>query len=318
MEPTSSPSSTTVAADAFTPLKPRQLRRPRRPGCLTALGGPLLGLGVWLIAVATVVRPEPETARMLVIAGGVLAVLGLSVLIRRMRTTFGATLRPLELALAEGYRLTPGANVPLRLSQQGPARLARLKIAVVCERRYARQVPAPGVTSVSSVDEVETVWTQDLLDEADVSLGSRDHVVRVVTLAVPPLAKPSGPTLPGGIIAWYLDVSTETGRGAPMHDQFDLAVALSDAPTSAAQPDDQGADRAAAGGSALLTDLGEGVGCALISLTFLLVGLLLLYFYFGGAVTMRGNPVMGLIAGIVFSALGLLGIYGLVSMRSRR
>jgi hypothetical protein len=66
-----------------------------------------------------------------------------------------------------------------------------------------------------------------------------------------------------------------------------------------------------------LEPLSGGAGCFIISLGFLLAGPILLWFYFSGAPTTRGNPVMGLAAGILFSALGFLGILALGSMRRK-
>jgi hypothetical protein len=63
--------------------------------------------------------------------------------------------------------------------------------------------------------------------------------------------------------------------------------------------------------------LSGGAGCFVISLGFMLVGPIFLWLYFSGAPTRRGNPVMGLVAGIVFSALGFLGILALGSMRRK-
>jgi hypothetical protein len=54
-----------------------------------------------------------------------------------------------------------------------------------------------------------------------------------------------------------------------------------------------------------------------ISLGFMLVGPIFLWLYFSGAPTRRGNPVMGLVAGILFSAVGFLGILALGSMRRK-
>ena len=66
--------------------------------------------------------------------------------------------------------------------------------------------------------------------------------------------------------------------------------------------------------------LDPGIGCLVIPLSFLLVGPILLWLYFSGAATGRGNPEMGLVAGILFTALGFLGILARGSMRrqSRR
>ena len=63
--------------------------------------------------------------------------------------------------------------------------------------------------------------------------------------------------------------------------------------------------------------LDPGFGCLLIPLAFLLVGPVLLYFYFSGAPTRRGNPVMGLLVGVLFTAVGFLGVLALGSMRRK-
>lgn len=69
-----------------------------------------------------------------------------------------------------------------------------------------------------------------------------------------------------------------------------------------------------------LESLSGGAGCFIISLGFMLAGPILLWFYFSGAPTTRGNPVIGLAAGILFSAAGFLGILvlGSTGRKSRR
>jgi len=49
-------------------------------------------------------------------------------------------------------------------------------------------------------------------------------------------------------------------------------------------------------------------GCLLLGLGFLVTGLFLLWMFFSGAPTKRGNPLMGLIGGAVFSFFGLLAL----------
>jgi hypothetical protein len=66
-----------------------------------------------------------------------------------------------------------------------------------------------------------------------------------------------------------------------------------------------------------IVDLLPGVGCSVVCLGFMLVGPIFLWLYFSGAPTRRGNPAMGLVAGIVFTALGFLGILVLGSMRRK-
>ena len=302
---------------AFTLLKPRASRRAAGPGCLGLLGGPLLAFGVWLIAQALLLPHEAETVRLSVVTGAAAALLGVWLLVNRLRRTTAGAARPAQVALGEGRRLTPGEVVPVRLQQPGPARLASLAFNVVCERRYKKEATESGSSSTTPADAVETVWTDELLREADVSLGPREHLTRVVALALPRIAKPSGPTLPSGDIAWFLDVSKQSPRGTVTHDIFDLNVVLSDAATESIQPAaSHGASPAGDQGSAG-DNLGAGIGCLVISLGFMLVGPIFLWLYYSGAPTRRGNPAMGLVAGILFSAAGFLGILALGSMRRK-
>lgn len=69
-------------------------------------------------------------------------------------------------------------------------------------------------------------------------------------------------------------------------------------------------------GAPILDAIGPNVGCAAIAIGFLFCGLMFVWLYFN-ATTSRGNPVMGLVAGIVFTGLGLLGISVLLSGRRR-
>ena len=152
MQQATGPSTTSGAFEPLRPLRPRQTVR---PGCLSALAGPALGLGLWLIGIAILVRPQDGSPRSVVIAGGVLAATGLFVLLVRMRRTIHAVVPVPELAIGQGECLTPGALVPLRVRLRGPARLDRLKVTLVCERRYSEQTMTPGTTSLSAVDRVD-------------------------------------------------------------------------------------------------------------------------------------------------------------------
>ena len=76
-------------------------------------------------------------------------------------------------------------------------------------------------------------------------------------------------------------------------------------------------DPAAASAADAVAGLLPGVGCGVICLGFMLVGPIFLWLYFSGAPTRRGNPVMGLVAGILFTALGFLGVLVLGSMRRK-
>ena len=164
----------------------------RSAGCLSMLGGPLLALGLWLIAQALLLPREPETVRLSVISGAFIAGAGAWLLARRMRSVF---------------------------SRRGS----------------------------------EARWNEVVLDDT--------------TPANPPAATVG----PDG----------KPARG------------------------DVGPVEALAG----------GLGCFLVVLAFLVVGPVFLYFYFSGTPTRRGNPVMPLVAGILFSGVGLVGLWALLTSR---
>ena len=83
-------------------------------------------------------------------------------------------------------------------------------------------------------------------------------------------------------------------------------------PPSSPQPSPAGGSAHTSSPTALEALTGAA-GCLVISLAFLLVGPVFLYFYFSGAPVRRGNPVMALVAGIVFTFMGLLSLYLIVS-----
>ena len=164
----------------------------RSSGCLSLLGGPLLALGLWLIAQALLLPRGPETVRLSVITGAFIAGAGAWLLARRMRSI---------------------------ISRRGS----------------------------------EPRWNEVVLDDTAAATRSDG--------TVGPDGKPA--------------------RG------------------------DIGPVEALAG----------GLGCFLVVGAFLLVGPVFLYFYFSGTPTRRGNPVMPLVAGILFSGVGLAGLWALVTSR---
>jgi len=71
---------------------------------------------------------------------------------------------------------------------------------------------------------------------------------------------------------------------------------------AARQPGDRAAEPLAR------SDLSTGIGCAVITLGFLLAGPFFLWAYFSDVPTKRGNPVMALVGGLLFTAIGLLAL----------
>lgn len=89
------------------------------------------------------------------------------------------------------------------------------------------------------------------------------------------------------------------------------------APASGTPPPSPGQAQQAGEKRTAIEHIDAGIGCLVIPLGFLLVGPIFLWLYFSGAPTRRGNPVMGLVAGILFTALGFLGVLALGSMRRK-
>jgi len=89
------------------------------------------------------------------------------------------------------------------------------------------------------------------------------------------------------------------------------------APAWGTPPPAPGPAQQASGKRTANEHLDPGIGCLIICLGFMLVGPIILWIYFSGAETTRGNPEMGLVAGIMFTALGFLGILALGSMRRK-
>lgn len=55
-------------------------------------------------------------------------------------------------------------------------------------------------------------------------------------------------------------------------------------------------------------DRSTSFGCLFLGLGFLATGLFLLWMFFSGAPAKRGNPLMGLIGGAIFTFIGLLAL----------
>ena len=294
-------------------LSPRRKRSAAGPGCLLFLGMPVMGFGLWLCAVA-VLRVFPAVHPQLLLYTGLgLTTVGLLTFIVRLRRGRQAAFPVVELALAGGQRMRPGASVALRVRQPGPARIDRLKVTLVCERCYSRESTTPGSAAVSAAGGEEVVSTTDLLDERDVRVARGAPFEKIVTLTVPPFAKPTGPVLPSGSIWWHIDVVTEPERGKSLLDQFNVVVVLaSDVSVPAAEPGPRKDTSRDLSTADVAAGLAAGVGCWALGLGFFMVGPVFLYLYFSGAATKRGNPVMGLVAGIVFTTLGLMAVSFLI------
>jgi hypothetical protein len=310
-----SPVGDTSPTDAqHVPLVPRERRQAAGSGCLTRLAMPTTAAGAWLIADALIMRPGPATPFWEIPLGIALVLAGLWLIVYRIRRIIAPEAAPIELAFDAGIRLAPGATAALEVQLRGPARLARVAINLVCERRRSPQSAGPVWPPVPAGGEVEVVHGETLLEDTDLTIARGDVLSRPVKVAIPSIAIPSGPTPPDGVIAWHLDVASTAPDGTVAHDLFDINIAASESDATAIQPPGGGL----APDAQPFKGLSEDAGCLVISLGFTLVGPFFLFLYFGGATTTRGNPVMGLIAGVVFTGFGLFGLWTLVSGRRKR
>jgi len=299
------PGSSSPVSQDFVPLRRCNARSAPSIGCLARLSGLLVAFGLWLVAFSVLIRPEMPTARVQVAVGVALAGVGALGLVRMLRRIQASAASRVELALPASCVLYPGASVPLRVRLTGPARVDRLVVRAICERHYTRQVMASGSTTVTTVNEVEELWRQELLDERHVVAPARAPVDRVVGFTVSTLARPTGPAMPAGTVAWRLEVAS--GPDAEVSGAYDIQVFPSDeAAAASAVGAQQPAGRAARPFTG--ADLSTGIGCAIVSLAFLLVGPVFLWFYFSDVPTKRGNPVMALVAGVLFTSVGLLAL----------
>lgn len=305
MVSTARPGSSSPVSQDFVPLRRRNARSAPSIGCLARLSGLLVAFGLWLVAFSVLIRPEMPTARVQVAVGVALAGVGALGLVRMLRRIQASAASRVELALPAGCVLYPGASVPLRVRLAGPARVDRLVVRAICERHFTREVMAPGSTAVATTNEVEELWREELLDERGVEAPARGPVDRVLTLALSTLARPTGPILPAGTATWRLEVASgpdaKDGDAYAIH-VFPSAETATDSAIAVHQP------QAAAARQVAGADVSTGIGCAVLTLAFLLVGPFFLWLYFSDAPTKRGNPIMALVVGVMFTAVGVLAL----------
>ena len=107
-------------------------------------------------------------------------------------------------------------------------------------------------------------------------------------------------------------VADRMRRAFERRDATPAPAPASGTPPPAPDPAQQAGEKRTA-----IEHLDHGTGCLVVPLGFLFVGPIFLWLYFSGAATSRGNPEMGLVAGILFSAIGFAGILARGSMRRK-
>lgn len=330
-------------ADAPAPVPPGYvpLRRAgpepsTQVGCTFLLGIPLTLLGAGIFSVFFLDSGgDPNTWVSLLVGGGFGAV-GLLLLFAGIKGKRGLSVPRTEVYLQEGVALRPGVLARVIVRQPGPASLDSLDVRLLCERVYRRVVSEK---SRSTVEDRERLVEQELVSLRGTVAPAGGAIERDAVLTIPPDAPPDGPAVPDGTIRWSIEVVGDAGVMRAIFHSFRLAVGSAgegrlgagpqpaedaDGETvgeSAAEPAGGGETATAAPGTGPAQSRGDGgktggCGCLAIGAGFLFCGATFIWLYFN-AETARGNPLVGLIGGIVFSllgvgaiAFGLLGLFG--------
>ncbi len=286
-------------------------------GCLFALAGLLLFIGVGLLAVFVVNPAGKGEMWVMPVVGGAFALVGGALLYAGLRGARGLKIPRTEVYLERGAVLRPGATARVRIRQPGPITIESLKLKVSCERVYRRQVKPD---SGSTVEDQDILWEQDLLDVRNEQVPGGAMLEREATLSLPPDAQSTGPALPDGRIRWKLEVWGETGVLSAIYHPFDIVVqargnATAPAPVPAAlspQPEVAGTDEEPEPPFRPVSKEGDfpaRFGCLFIGTGFLFAGVLFIWMFFSGtAFSGTGNPYMALVGGALFAGIGLLAL----------
>jgi hypothetical protein len=286
-------------------------------GCLFILAGVLLVIGIGLLA-AFAVNPAGEGDMWVMpVVGGAFALIGGALLYAGLRGARGLKIPWTEVYLERGAVLEPGASARVRIRQPGPITIESLKLKVLCERVYQRQVKRD---STSTVEDQDVLWEQNLLQVRNEQVPRGAALEREATLSLPPDARATGPALPDGRIRWKLEVWGETGVLSAIYHPFDIAVGPREDPAAlAAVPGAESPQPASAEADAKPAppprpaskeaEFLDRFGCLFLGAGFLFGGVVFIWMFFSGAAfSGKGNPYMALIGGALFAGIGILAL----------
>lgn len=193
------------------------------PRLLLGLAVPvgLVGYGLLALLALGVGREGDGVPWVMAVVAVAFAAVATLMLYAGVRGLRGRSLPAPEVALEAGVALQPGARAWVRVRQGGPVSLERLTVEVVCERRYRRPL---GGRSKGSVDDVELLWGQRLLEITDQPIAAGRSIERELELRLPADARPSGGAAEGGQIRWAIEVRAEAGFLRATYHPFALDV----------------------------------------------------------------------------------------------
>ncbi len=293
-------------------------------GCLLMLSMPLLALGLGAIWLYSIDPAGQGDMWVMPVVGGAFALVGALLLYGGLRGLRGVRVARTEVALDRDPALAPGDRLRLRVRQPGPVGLESLKVKLLCQRFYMRQVSK---RSAGKVEDREVLGEGVLLELKNERVA-RGHVLeRDVEFTIPEGAPPTGRAMPEGDIRWSIEVSGETGFLSAIHHPFDITVkgrgagaARDDHEAPAVEPSMPAAapepDSTSLQGRLARATWPQQYGCLGMALGFTVVGVFLLWMFFRHAEGGRGNPMVGLVGGVIFTALGLVGLAA--EIKSRR
>ncbi len=289
-------------------------------GCLLAISGLLLSVGLGLLAVFVVNPAGKGDMWVMPAVGGAFALVGALLLFGGVRGSRGLKIPRVELYIEQNASLRPGTSARLRLEQPGPVTIESLKLRAVCERIYQRRVKPD---SSATVEDCSLLWERELLVVRNERVPAGGSLGREATISLPADAVPTGPASPEGQIRWRLEVSAETGVLSAVHHPFAIVVraparGASGGPDVEAREGDAAQAEPASTSEAVPQPLESGAkeadgvsryGCLAMAVGFLGCGSLFIWMFFSGAAfRARGNPYMALFGGALFAAVGLLAL----------
>lgn len=191
------------------------------PGCLFALGLPLTLLGSLFASLPFWSGDSLGESWVAMVVGGGFALVGLLLVHGGMRGLRARSLPPPELEIERDRPAAVGGRFAVRVHQPGPVHLELLRLALTCERRYRRPLRA---NSSATVDDSQLLWEHEALAVRKQPVAAGTRLERVVEIALPADARPTGPAEPDGRIRWTLELTVEAGFLRGWRTDFELEV----------------------------------------------------------------------------------------------
>ncbi len=190
-------------------------------GCPFGLGLLLTLLGGGSVALYFVEPAGKGSPWVMLVVGGLFAVVGLFLLLAGIIGLRGLRVRGTELFLEKGAVLRPGSRASFRLRQSGPVTFDSLVVLLVAERVYRRVVSEK---SGSTVEDQQRLYEATLLELTGQRIPAGRSYEEVMTVEIPADAPPTGPALPDGQVRWRLEIRGDAGVLRGTYHSFVLRV----------------------------------------------------------------------------------------------